>query len=107
MAKFFERLRALFFFIIVLFALSVCAVDLMKIQVVDGESYSEKANSTSSAKQLVTAPRGEIIDAAGNEIVSNKVGFNVIIEKAFFPKDKQEMNRIILATAKILDEDKV
>lgn len=107
MAKFFERLRALFFFVIVLFALAVCAVDLMKIQVVDGESYSEKANSTSSAKQLVTAPRGEIIDAAGNEIVSNKVGFNVIIEKAFFPKDKQEMNRIILATAKILDEDKV
>lgn len=107
MAKILEKIRALFFFVIVLVTLAACAVDLMKIQVVDGESYSEKAKSTSSAKQMVTAPRGEIIDASGKEIVSNKVGFNVIIEKAFFPSDKQEMNRIILEIAHILDEDDV
>lgn len=107
MAKILEKIRALFFFVIVLTALAACAVDLMKIQVVDGESYSERANSTSSAKQMVTAPRGEIIDASGKEIVSNKVGFNVIIEKAFFPADKQEMNRIILEIARILGEDDV
>ena len=102
MAKFFEKLRALFFFIIVLAAMSMCVVDLMKIQVVDGDEYSQKAKSTSGAKQSVSAPRGEIVDASGDKIVSNKVGFNVIIEKAFFPTDKQEMNRIIIDIAEIL-----
>ncbi len=107
MRKFFERLRAAFFFIIILGSMALCAVDLMKIQVVDGAEYLEKAKTTSQASQIITSPRGEIVDINGNELVSNKTGFNVIIEKAFFPSDKQEMNRIIIGTAKILDEDGV
>ena len=107
MLKFLEKLRAFFFIIVVLAAMALCAVDLMKIQIVDGESYLNKAKSTSIAKQDISAPRGEIVDASGDEVVSNKVGYNVIIEKAFFPSDKQEMNRIILSIAKILKEDNV
>lgn len=107
MLKFLEKLRAFFFIIVVLAAMALCAVDLMKIQIVDGESYLNKAKSTSIAKQGISAPRGEIVDASGDEVVSNKVGYNVIIEKAFFPSDKQEMNRIILSIAKILKEDNV
>lgn len=107
MRKFFERLRAAFFFIIILGCMALCAVDLMKIQVVDGAEYLEKAKTTRQASQIITSPRGEIVDVNGNELVSNKTGFNVIIEKAFFPSDKQEMNRIIIGIAKILDEDGV
>ncbi len=107
MRKFFERLRAALFFIIILGTMGLCAVDLMKIQVVDGAEYLEKAKTTSQASQIITSPRGEIVDINGNELVSNKTGFNVIIEKAFFPSDKQEMNRIIISIAKILDEDGV
>ena len=107
MRKFFERLRAAFFFIIILAAMGLCAVDLMKIQVVDGAEYLEKAKTTRQASQIITSPRGEIVDVNGNEIISNKTGFNVVIEKAFFPSDKAEMNRIILGITKILDEDGV
>lgn len=107
MKKFFERLRAAFFFIIILAVMGLCAVDLMKIQVVDGAEYLEMARTTRQASQIISSPRGEIVDAGGNEIVSNKTGFNVVIEKAFFPSDKQEMNRIIIGIAKILDEDGV
>ncbi|MDE6763771.1 MAG: hypothetical protein K2J73_08845 [Oscillospiraceae bacterium] len=107
MRKFFERLRAVFFFVIILATMGLCAVDLMKIQVVDGAEYLEKAKTTRQASQVITSPRGEIVDVNGNEIVSNKTGFNVVIEKAFFPSDNEGMNRVILGIAKILKEDGV
>ncbi|MCM1022795.1 MAG: penicillin-binding transpeptidase domain-containing protein [Prevotella sp.] len=107
MHKFFERLRAAFFFIIILGAMGLCAVDLMKIQVVDGAEYLEKAKTTRQASQIITSPRGEIVDVNGNEIVSNKTGFNVVIEKAFFPSDNEGMNRVILGIARLLGEDGV
>lgn len=87
--------------------MALCCIDLMKIQIVDGEEYLEKAKTTRTATQVITSPRGEIVDRNGNEIVSNKTGFNVVIEKAFFPSDKQEMNRIILDTVRILQKDGV
>ena len=107
MAKFFERLRALFFFLAILAAMALCTFRLMKLQVVDGAMYLEMAESTSIVTQDIYSPRGEIVDAAGCEVVSNKVGYNVILEKAFLPSDKQEMNRIIIEIARILEEDGV
>ncbi len=104
---FFERLRAVFFFVVILAMFALCAIDLMKIQIVDGAEYLEKSKTTSQASQVISSPRGEIVDIKGNEIVSNKTGFNVVIEKAFFPSDKAEMNRIICGIAEILAEDGV
>ncbi len=103
----FEKIRSVLFFAVVLAAMALCAAALMKIQVVDGELYLQMADSTSIAEQDIQAPRGEIVDAAGNEVVSNKVGYNVIIEKAFISSDKQEVNRIVLEIAEILAEDDV
>lgn len=102
-----EKIRALFLVAVTLAAMAFGAVALMKIQIVDGSEYLEKAKSTSMAQQDIQAPRGEIVDAAGNEVVSNKVGYNVILEKAFLPTDKQEINRIVLKIAEILEEDGV
>ncbi len=107
MAAFFEKIRALFFVAVVLAAMALCVMALMKIQVVDGAEYLEKAKSTSVASQSISAPRGEIVDSAGRDAVSNKVGYNVILEKAFMPSDKQKINKIILEIAEILSEDGV
>ncbi len=107
MHKIFERIRAAFFFAVILAMFALCAVYLMKIQIVDGAEYLEKSKTTSQASQVISSPRGEIVDINGNEIVSNKTGFNVVIEKAFFPSDKAEMNRIICGIAEILEEDGV
>ncbi|MDE6596550.1 MAG: hypothetical protein K2K44_11165, partial [Oscillospiraceae bacterium] len=81
--------------------------DLMKIQIVDGAEYLEKTLTTRMATQVISSPRGEIVDRDGDEIVSNKTGFNVVVEKAFFPSDDQEINRIINGIARILDRDGV
>lgn len=107
MRKFLDHLRAVFFFVILIGMVSLCVIDLMKIQIVDGEEYLEKTLTTRMATQIITSPRGEIVDRDGDEIVSNKTGFNVVVEKAFFPKDDADINRVINGIAKILDEDGV
>ncbi|MDE5742575.1 MAG: hypothetical protein K2H90_09025, partial [Oscillospiraceae bacterium] len=94
MRKFLDRLRAVFFFLILLGMMSLCVIDLMKIQIVDGAEYLEKTLTTRMATQVISSPRGEIVDRDGDEIVSNKTGFNVVVEKAFFPSDDKEINRV-------------
>ncbi len=92
---------------VTLSVMSLCVISLMKIQIVDGEEYRLKAQSTSMASQIITSPRGEIVDANGVEIVSNKVGYNVVLEKAFFPSGQNEWNNIICSIALILRKGNV
>jgi penicillin-binding protein 2 len=84
--------------------MSAGVLRLMKIQVVDGTAYSDEAESASEINQVISSPRGEITDINGTTIVGNKLGYNVIIEKAFFPADQSEMNRIIIETIRILEK---
>lgn len=102
-----ERIRTIILVVFIIVAMALCGVRLMKIQIVNGKEYLAKSKSASTGTQLIKAARGEIVDVNGVQIVKNKAGFNVIIEAAFFPKDYQEGNEIILRTAKILMEDNV
>jgi penicillin-binding protein 2 len=98
-----EYIRAFLFFALTLAVLALGVVRLMKIQVVDGDSYSDQALLTRTAEQVINSPRGEITDINGMRIVSNKVGYNVIFEKAFYPEDNASQNAIIVSTAAILE----
>ncbi len=104
-----EKAADNFRFVIIMAAtlavMSLGAVQLMKIQLVDGSSYLEKSQSSGTAYQVINAPRGEIVDAGGDYLVSNKSGFNAVIEKAFFPSDDSLANRIILTVANVLAEE--
>ena len=100
-----DRIRALIIVIMILVCMAFCGVGLMKIQIVQGKEYFEKSKVTSLGTQTINAARGEIVDSKGVPIVGNKVGFNIIIEKAFFPNDKQQQNDIILRVAKLLKKD--
>lgn len=87
--------------------MSIGALRLMKLQLVDGSSYLKQSLSSNTAQQVINAPRGEIADSSGKYLVSNKAGFNAVIEKAFFPSENSEINRIILETAGVLEEENV
>jgi penicillin-binding protein 2 len=100
--KILEIFRAFLFIILTIALLSLGVIRLMKIQVVDGDVYADEALSTREAKQVIKSPRGEIVDINGRLIISNKVGYNVIVEKAFFPADFESQNAVIAETAEIL-----
>ena len=102
-----DNFRFVFLMAATLGIMSLGAVQLMKIQLVDGSSYLEKSRSSGIATQVISAPRGEITDADGEYLVSNKSGFNAVIEKAFFPSDDKSVNRIILTVAEVLGEENV
>lgn len=105
MRKIFDRIRAIFLVIIVLTAMALCGVRLMKLQIVQGKEYLEKSKATTLGSQTIKAARGEIVDSQGKAIVRNKVGFNVIVEKAFFPSDAAQQNDILLRVARLLEKD--
>ncbi|MFA5658068.1 MAG: penicillin-binding transpeptidase domain-containing protein [Oscillospiraceae bacterium] len=103
MTKFFNRLRIIFLIAVLLTALSLSLIRLMKIQIVQGAELLAQSVSKTTGSQEILAPRGEILDINGNSLVINEIGYNVIIEKAFFPTDIQQQNKIILQTVNILE----
>ncbi len=100
-----EKIRAAFFVALSGAVVFLGSYRLMKIQLVEGGSYLTKAQTTSVSSQIVKAPRGEIVDADGEPLVSNKSCYNVIVDKAFFPADDSERNRVILETADLLEKE--
>jgi len=105
MNKISDKIRAIFMVALVLISMVFSGMKLMSLQIVEGEENLEKSKQNTYGTQLINAARGEIVDINGKPIVKNKVGFNIIIEKAFFPNDKQKGNEIILRVAKILKND--
>lgn len=100
-----DKLRFVILMTITLLLMSAGALRLMRIQLVDGSNYLAQSKTPSSYELIINAPRGEITDADGEYLVSNKSGFNAVLEKAFFPSDNDSANRIILKVAKVLAEE--
>ncbi len=66
----------------------LAAVQLMKIQIVDGDYYASQNEKFLEGQQSISAARGQIADSQGNVLLSNKTVYKVIVPKAFFPSDK-------------------
>ncbi len=90
--------------LLVLSALVFAGIKLMTIQVVDSETYVKNGTSYQTVEQSITSFRGEIVDVNGKKIVSNKLGFDVIVDKSNFPSDLQEGNEILLQTFELLEQ---
>lgn len=82
----------------------LASVQLMKIQIVDGDYYASQNEKFLEGKQSIAAARGQIADSQGNVLISNKSVYKVIVQKAFFPSDKQ--NDIIAQVISILEDNR-
>ena len=87
---------------IVLFFFFFFAVDLVKIQIIDGEEYDAASSAISERTATISAARGEIVDCNGTPLIYNTQGYTVIFDAAYFPsKDEQgTRNEIILSLIK-------
>ena len=105
MKRFFEIARIFAVMAVLAVSILFAGSTLMKIQVVDGAMYLEMSKSSKSATQSVSAARGQIVDTKGKPLVENRVSYNVIINRSFFPDDLQEQNEVIIRIARILKAD--
>lgn len=78
------------------------ALQLMRMQVVDGEWYKQLVNQGETREQTVDAARGEILDRYGRPLAVNATGYNIVLDKAFLPAERQ--NQIILDLCRLLEE---
>lgn len=96
----------------VIVALVIClgvlsSMKLMKLQIVEGDEAAASPRYDSNAasfKREVTPTRGEILDYKGNVIIGNNSRIDIVLQYAFFPKDLQEGNEILLKIYKELAE---
>ena len=95
-----SRLNVLVTIIVVVFM--VFGLKLMQYQIIDGEYYYEKSNTSIRFKQSITAARGDIVDRYGTPIASSELVFNVVLNKAYL--DSKDTNQRIIDVAKILND---
>ena len=99
-----EFLRSSFLILLVLAASAMAIYRLTKLQIAAAEEESRQHVSETVYTQVIPATRGAIVDCNGKPVVSNKIGYNLVIEKAYFPTDNKAGNRVILKTANLLKE---
>lgn len=75
----------------------------MRIQIVNGDYYASQTETFREATQSISAARGQISDAKGEILVSNKSVYKVTVQRAFFPIGQE--NDIIAGTLSILEDN--
>lgn len=90
--------------LLILASIIFAGVKLMKIQIVESDSYVDNFNSYQTVEQSITSFRGEIVDVNGKNIVSNKLGFDVIVDKSKFPLNLVESNDILVKVCELVEQ---
>lgn len=93
---------------LVLLTGGLSAMRLMEIQIAGGDDivnpyYNNDVPSFVYTNEI-KATRGEIIDYSGNTIVANTTSTDILLQRALFPEDLQEGNRILLCAYNALKE---
>ena len=103
MKRFFEIARIAVAAALLAFSVIFAGSALMKIQIVDGEMYLMRSKTSTTAVQSVSAARGQIVDAKKTPLVENRVSYNVVINRSFFPDSTEEQNDVIIKVARLLE----
>ena len=95
-----SRMRIIALIVLVVVTGAFCGFRLIDFQIVNGEQYLESASSNTVSEVKVNAARGKITDCNGEEIVTNKAGFNLVLDRAFLKEDTEndtalELTRIL------------
>lgn len=81
----------------------VFIIRLFNLQIVDGKEYREKSERRMLRTEVITAPRGEIVDRNGVILATSKLSFNVELYKVNVTAEEQ--NAALVKLIKILEEN--
>lgn len=76
---------------------------LTDYQIVNGNEYKAQATQGYTRTVTLKAPRGEIVDRNGEPLVSNRVGFNIQLDKVYLDAEKQ--NDVILSLINLMEQE--
>ncbi len=88
-----SKARFIILKIIIVIMMAAVVWKLFDLQIIKGEQYYEIANNRLTTNIVEKAPRGEILDRYGTRLVSNKVGYSVVMQKT--DMNDEELNEVI------------
>ncbi|MCI5221295.1 MAG: penicillin-binding protein 2 [Candidatus Electrothrix sp. AR4] len=97
----FYRRRAMYSSVILILFFAVLVTRLWYLQIQQGEVYAQLAQSNRVRHLEVAAPRGNILDRKGREVVTNRPAFNVV----WVREGNRVDDELIKKTASILGVD--
>ena len=92
------RLRIWILALLLLVVMCVFTAQLMQIQIVDAAMYRRMLDGRRISTQQIRAVRGEIVDRNGVPLVVNEMGYDIIFDYAFLPRDKRNETILRLIT---------
>ena len=95
-----SKSRLFIFRIVMAVMLAAIAWKLFDLQIVKGDRYLEAATERLTTNITEKAPRGEIYDRYGEPLVTNKVGYSVVVQQA--GQTNAELNKVIKRLIDIL-----
>jgi penicillin-binding protein 2 len=97
----FYRRRVLYAFLLPILFLAIIIARLWYLQIQQGEEYARLAQNNRVRHLEIAAPRGNILDRRGREIVTNRPAFNVV----WVREDNRIDDELIKKMAAILEVD--
>lgn len=97
----FYRRRAMYSSAVLLVFFALLAARLWHLQIQQGDQYAKLAQNNRVRSLDIAAPRGNIVDRKGREIVTNRPSFNVV----WVREDNRVDDDLLKKTAAILDMD--
>ncbi|MEA3469710.1 MAG: penicillin-binding protein 2 [Thermodesulfobacteriota bacterium] len=93
--------RVLYAGLVILFFMTIIFGRLWFLQVHKGDEYRERADNNRVRMREIAAPRGNILDIKGREMVTNRPSFNVV----FVREDSNDVSELLKKLAAALDLD--
>lgn len=91
--------KVLIIIAVFIFLVLLITYRLFYLQIVKGKEYDEQSNIRMSYSEVISAPRGNILDRLGRPIVTNENGFQIEIKYSSDKTDKQLNEEILSVTS--------
>ncbi|HID69526.1 MAG TPA: penicillin-binding protein 2 [Desulfobacterales bacterium] len=93
--------RIVFAGLVVLFFMAIILGRLWFLQIYKGDEYRDRADNNRVRMREIVAPRGNILDSKGREMVTNRPSFNVVLVR----EDSNNVDELLKKLAVALDLD--
>ena len=99
--KRFLNKRVIICLIIILVIFCGFACKLFMWQIVEGESYSKLADTSTAYTVTTDATRGEILDCNGKGLAVNRTGYRIVLDKLYI--DAANLDNTILSLMRLMN----